>query len=454
MQEVMSQMQKAYRLGCKICVDESMIKYKGKYVRFVQYMPAKPIKHGIKVFALCCSYTGYLYSYIIYTGKDNVEGLHTSVDVVKQLIELAGCTGVLGRILFTDNYYTSLEVMKFLLCTYGMLMVGTYALTNKKSRTGSDFPFAKLSNKALKSIPRGWSRSAMQTIYKSTRSQTVWFRMQATIWKDKKLVGFLHNYLVQPMSEGFHVLRFSPRSRKRKPVRSPEVGGEYSLHMNGVDNKDRDTADWTVSLKSGRFYMRIFYWVFDGVLHGMYVIVRFVVVGDKEAAKLDPWYRYKHMDRGTGRFEFQMDLGIALINKGVMMDWVDPNDPNRERPSYVRKSGWIPCACGTCVFCKYKLTTGIDHATILKSGKKQRRSVTLDNNPKECSGEWEIMNKKGNARRCKLCIDRVNSRDPHSPSLSKKERRKLIKESRKGCRVCKVYVCKDCWDSFDHSNGE
>ena len=34
----------AWTLGKIICVDESMIKYMGRY------MPAKPIKHGVKVF--------------------------------------------------------------------------------------------------------------------------------------------------------------------------------------------------------------------------------------------------------------------------------------------------------------------------------------------------------------------------------------------------------------------
>jgi hypothetical protein len=48
-------------LGQQIRVDESMIKYMGRFVLFIQYMPAKPIKHGIKVYALCCAYTGYLY---------------------------------------------------------------------------------------------------------------------------------------------------------------------------------------------------------------------------------------------------------------------------------------------------------------------------------------------------------------------------------------------------------
>jgi hypothetical protein len=48
-------------LGQRICVDKSMIKYMGQFISFIQYMSAKPIKHGIKVYALCCAYTGYLY---------------------------------------------------------------------------------------------------------------------------------------------------------------------------------------------------------------------------------------------------------------------------------------------------------------------------------------------------------------------------------------------------------
>jgi hypothetical protein len=59
---------------------------------------------------------------------------------------------------------------------------------------------------------------------------------------------------------------------------------DHSYHMNGVDHKDaRDTADWTVSLKSnGYYYLQIFYWLFDGVvLHAMYSIIK-VIACDKQ----------------------------------------------------------------------------------------------------------------------------------------------------------------------------
>ena len=36
------------------------VKNMGRSVNFIQCMPQKPIKHGIKVFCVCCSYTAYL----------------------------------------------------------------------------------------------------------------------------------------------------------------------------------------------------------------------------------------------------------------------------------------------------------------------------------------------------------------------------------------------------------
>jgi hypothetical protein len=110
-------------LGKRICVDESMIKYMGRYVSFIQYMPAKAFKHGIKVYALCCAYTGYLYNFEIYTGKGGTPG-GSPKGVISRLLHGAGATGTSGRILYTDNFYTSLGVMKHIFLSFSMLLVG------------------------------------------------------------------------------------------------------------------------------------------------------------------------------------------------------------------------------------------------------------------------------------------------------------------------------------------
>jgi Transposase IS4 len=90
MTTVGQQLRKGWTLGKKCCVDESMIKYKGKAVSCVQYMPKKPIRHGLKVFALNCAYTGYLYCFEVYTGKENLDGSPKAV--IERLMLAAGYT--------------------------------------------------------------------------------------------------------------------------------------------------------------------------------------------------------------------------------------------------------------------------------------------------------------------------------------------------------------------------
>ena len=101
-------------MGQKICVDESMILYTGHAIPWTQYMPNKPIKHGIKVWALCCARTGYLYNFAIYTGRSNVtESASTPIGVIDKLLDAPDAWKP-GRIMYTDNWYTSLDLMRHL----------------------------------------------------------------------------------------------------------------------------------------------------------------------------------------------------------------------------------------------------------------------------------------------------------------------------------------------------
>ena len=66
---MVSGIRKVWNAGQRVTIHESMIKYMGRAVGFVQYMPAKPIEHGIKVFCLCCAYSGVMLAYKIYLGE-------------------------------------------------------------------------------------------------------------------------------------------------------------------------------------------------------------------------------------------------------------------------------------------------------------------------------------------------------------------------------------------------
>jgi hypothetical protein len=62
----------------------------------------------------------------------------------------------------------------------------------------------------------------------------------------------------------------SPNSKKKKEVDSPRVISSYASTYNGVDGKDRDTSDWTISVKNHRWYLRLYYWTVDAAIHSSF----------------------------------------------------------------------------------------------------------------------------------------------------------------------------------------
>jgi hypothetical protein len=73
-------------------------------------------------------------------------------------------------------------------------------------------------------------------------------------------------------------------------VNSPRVISSYASAYNGVDRKDRDTSDWTISVKSHRWYLRLYYWMIDAAIHSSYLLV-VVHIGNKRAETTleHPW---------------------------------------------------------------------------------------------------------------------------------------------------------------------
>jgi hypothetical protein len=177
-----------------------MIKYKGKQIRFIQYMPAKPIKHGIKVFALCCAESGYVYGCWVYCGKENDSC--TNVEKIERLLEqesdfIINSAGL--QVLYTDNYCRSESLMEMMYSNYKSFVVGTMSMTKKKSRTNSDFAFHQLSGPARKKVNRGWMRWAQKKIVDNAGRMK--YAVQCITWMDCKQIGVLHNWMVGPPGE-------------------------------------------------------------------------------------------------------------------------------------------------------------------------------------------------------------------------------------------------------------
>lgn len=114
--------QSFWMLGKHVTINKSMSKYMGFAVAYVQYMSAKPIKYGIKVFTLSCAYSSILLNFEVYLGKyDEVEG--DAMNVCDCLCKGVHITGRRGHVLYTNNYYTSIKLAKcFLRSTIGLLL--------------------------------------------------------------------------------------------------------------------------------------------------------------------------------------------------------------------------------------------------------------------------------------------------------------------------------------------
>jgi hypothetical protein len=66
----------------------------------------------------------------------------------------------------------------------------------------------------------------------------------------------------------------------------------------------------------------------------------------------------KYQDKNGERKQFQIDLGLSLMEHGIRMDWNAPYDETA-KPRWMRQHEYVACNCNACFFCKERKTTGI-----------------------------------------------------------------------------------------------
>ena len=103
--------QKNYSLGEFTAIDEMLVGFRGR-CGFRQYIPSKPNKYGIKIYALVDAKMYYLHHFEIYAGKqpDGPYSLSNKpADVVRRLTEpISGS----GRNITADNWFTDIDLVQ------------------------------------------------------------------------------------------------------------------------------------------------------------------------------------------------------------------------------------------------------------------------------------------------------------------------------------------------------
>ena len=82
-------------------------------VSFIQYMPKKPAKFGLKIWALCDSQTGYFLKFQIYKGQENnAPGKGLAERVLMDLMK--NYTGKVATSIRQENFFSLFKVMMFI----------------------------------------------------------------------------------------------------------------------------------------------------------------------------------------------------------------------------------------------------------------------------------------------------------------------------------------------------
>ena len=221
---LVSKYQEIMTPGQQVAVDESMVPFRGR-LGIKQYIPNKRHKYGVKLFKMCDK-TGYTYSLSVYEGKHDRGNYSLASNTVLQL-----CNNYLdsGRVITTDNFYTSLPLANELLHRKTNL-IGTVR-TNRKG-----LPKEVISAKLKRSEIVGRENENGIIVAK---------------WKDKRDVLMLSTY---------HDLS-SVEIRKKYPpgkiVEKPKMIAAYNDGKAGIDLSDQLSSYCSPMRKSIRWYHKV-----------------------------------------------------------------------------------------------------------------------------------------------------------------------------------------------------
>lgn len=233
---VMDNCQKCFFPHGFVTIDEQLFSCKSR-CSFIQYMPQKPGKFGMKYWLICDSNTSYVLRAEPYTGKDEQRELSLGEHVVTKLMEPYFHTGLTVT---TDNYFTSLRVMRTLL-EKDITMVGTVRQNRREIPTEM-----LLKSERLYTSKFAYTEDdIMLTSYKAKRNKNV------------LLLSSLHcNPSVDDSTE------------KKKPG----VVLFYNGEKGGVDTADQMLRCYSTKCASRRWTLSAFFNLLDIVCLDAYII--------------------------------------------------------------------------------------------------------------------------------------------------------------------------------------
>ena len=216
-------------------MDEAMIKFDGRN-KLKQYMPAKTVKRGIKVWCRADSHNGYICEFQVYTGQ--TEGAEGGLGK-RVVLDLS-------QSLYFDNFFTSVDLLQ------ALKERGTYACGTMRQTSRGFPPALKVSGKGKRELERHglFQRGDSEVVQNGD--------MTGILWKDNRVVTLLSTN-AQPQNHS--TVQCRQRDGSRRDVPCPEAMDLYNRYMGGVDRNDQLRQYYHVRLKSRKFYRYIFWFL-------------------------------------------------------------------------------------------------------------------------------------------------------------------------------------------------
>ena len=237
----------------ELAVDEMMIGTRCR-ISFLQYLPKKPTKFGIKVWVNSESKTGYVVGFQVYIGAAAKDNDDTSRGLAHRVVmDLMQPFLGKGHKLFVDNFYTSIPLFSELL-KHSTYATGTTVTRRKKFPEGLKL----MKNK----LPIG--------SYKFAVSEKL--QLTACIWRDRRdvfMLSSMHNMSVTT------VLKRPKGEKEKRPLPCPQCIADYNQYMGGVDLMDQKLSYYSLAQrKSLKWWKKVFWRLIDIAVVNSWIIFR------------------------------------------------------------------------------------------------------------------------------------------------------------------------------------
>lgn len=231
---------KIYELDENCAIDEAILPFSGNSA-FKHNMEKKPHSHGLKVFAVGESSTGFVARAVL--DRRNQKTVHEFV------MELLGAVKGVWRTIYMDNLFTSVYTLR------EMLKEKTYGAGTARAGRGLPPDLEKtkveLENKGDFKFKQGPDL------------------LLGVAWQDSgHVVGLSTRH---DGSDGV-VLRREKGKAGRHERKCPDIFVDYNKYMGGVDLADQRRARHTCRLRAYKWWHPVFYWIIDTAMVNAHII--------------------------------------------------------------------------------------------------------------------------------------------------------------------------------------